>query len=215
MTFEYIFIMLLVFAVVCFVQNMMFTWSSRSRNSGDPSYHRYASWCSNGIYYITNALLTLYIVRTQLWYMLAIQGVIYTFTTAEGSVLMMRHLIKKESGKRKVGTQFTEDEAKMIRTRALVCDTGDGIGTFTTAEIAYLKELAGTKLDTVDELVIESLPGSKPNLSGPVSYSAPIGNVSTAELVVPALSFTEDMTPVINGVSEGTTGMKGTGCNDE
>lgn len=109
------FIMLLVFAIVSFVQNMAFTWSSRSRNSGDPSYHRRASWASNGIYYITNALLTIYIVRTQLWWMLAIQGLVYTITTTEGSVLMMKQLLKREKGKHKVGNQFTEQEVQDIR----------------------------------------------------------------------------------------------------
>jgi hypothetical protein len=34
---------LLLLAVVSFVQTMAFTWVSRSRNSGDPSYHRYAA----------------------------------------------------------------------------------------------------------------------------------------------------------------------------
>lgn len=155
--------MLAVFGVVCFVQNMAFTWSSRSRNSGDPNYHRFASWASNGIYYITNALLTLYIVRTQQWWMLAIQGAVYTFTTAEGSVLMMRILLNKEKGKHKVGNQFTPEELKLIRERALFVDTGDGNGTFTPEEIAKLKELTGTVLDTVDEVVTESFP---PELCG-------------------------------------------------
>jgi hypothetical protein len=154
-------LLLLGFGAVSFVQNMAFTWSSRSRNSGDPNYHRKASWCSNGIYYITNALLTIYIIKTQLWWMLAIQGLVYTITTAEGSVLMMRRLIAKEKGKRAVGggnAVFTVAEGDMIRQRALFVDTGDGTGTFTSAELAALKELVGTKLETVDEIVTESIP---------------------------------------------------------
>jgi hypothetical protein len=172
-------LMLLGFGIVSFVQNMAFTWSSRSRNSGDPDYHRKASWCSNGIYYITNALLTIYIIHTQLWWMLAIQGLVYTLTTAEGSVLMMKRLIKTEKGKQKVGNQFTTEEATLIRQRMLLVDTGDGVGTFTTAELAQLKELCGTKLETVDELVIESSPGSKPDFTGKVVYTTPTGDVST------------------------------------
>ena len=99
--------LLLPFAVVCFIQNMAFTWSSRSRNSGDPNYHRFASYASNGVYYITNALLTIYIIRelNQSMMALVISGIIYTLSTAEGSVLMMRLMLKYESGKRQVGAR--------------------------------------------------------------------------------------------------------------
>ena len=48
---------LLVLAVVSFIQNMAFTWTSRSRNSGDPKYHRYAAWCSNGIWLACHLLV--------------------------------------------------------------------------------------------------------------------------------------------------------------
>ena len=99
MSFWFYVIMLAVFGAVCFFQNAAFTWSSRSRNSGDPSYHRKASWASNGVYYITNALLTIYIVKTQVWWMLALQGLIYTVMAAEGSVFMMRRLLVREKGK--------------------------------------------------------------------------------------------------------------------
>jgi len=99
--------LLLPFAIVCFIQNMAFTWSSRSRNSGDPNYHRFASYASNGVYYITNALLTIYIIRelNQSMMALVISGIIYTLSTAEGSVLMMRLMLKYESGKRQVGAR--------------------------------------------------------------------------------------------------------------
>lgn len=111
---------LLGFAFAAFLQNMAFTWSSRSRASGDPNYHRYASWCSNGVYYITNALLTLYIVKTGGLAALALQGVIYTIVTAEGSVWMMKILLRKETGKRKVGAGqdvalFTKAEGDALR----------------------------------------------------------------------------------------------------
>jgi hypothetical protein len=55
-------------------------------------------------------------------------------------------------------SSFTETEAALIRTRALIVDTGDGVGTFTTEEIGKLKELAGTVLETVDEIVTQSFP---------------------------------------------------------
>lgn len=97
---------LLTYGAVCFVQNMMFTWSSRSRNSGDPSYHRRAALSSNGIYWLCNLLITLFIVRWQSRpVLLALSGLVYVISTAEGSVLMMKILLKRESGKRVVGAR--------------------------------------------------------------------------------------------------------------
>jgi archaellum biogenesis protein FlaJ (TadC family) len=108
--------LLIPFGIISYAQNAAFTWSSRSRNSKDPSYHRYASLCSNGVYFLTNAALTLFIVKYQIWWMLALQGLVYTVTTAEGSVLMMKILLKREKGQHRVGNQFTEDEAASLRT---------------------------------------------------------------------------------------------------
>ncbi len=104
-----------IFTVCCLVQNAMFTWSSRSRNSGDPNYHRFAAWASNGIYFVTNALVTLYIVKFHGVGALLLQGILYTIAASEGSVYMMRKLLKNEAGKRKVGNQFTEEEVLAIR----------------------------------------------------------------------------------------------------
>jgi putative flippase GtrA len=92
--------------IVAFVQNMAFTWVSRSRNSGDPGYHRYAAICSNGVWFITQ----LFILSTLLpaltvgeWWKVILTGVVYIVATTEGSVYMMRILLKKETGKRRVG----------------------------------------------------------------------------------------------------------------
>jgi len=93
-------------AIVAFLQNMAFTWVSRSRNSGDPNYHRYAAICSNGIWYVTNILITMQVwqsVKTGNWWNMVAVGVVYVVATTEGSVLMMKILLKKETGKRKVG----------------------------------------------------------------------------------------------------------------
>lgn len=157
------------FSALSFVQNMAFTASSRSRNSGDPSYHRWCAYMSNGVYYITNALLTVYIIKYGALWQLAVQGIAYTFSTAEGSVLMMKKMIEKEKGKRAVG-KFTEEEAAMIRTRALFVDTGDGVGTFTTDELTKLKELIGSKVEIVEEIVTESLPTSGTGTPGPGDF---------------------------------------------
>jgi hypothetical protein len=98
--------MLLAFAGLAFVQNMAFTWVSRSRNSGDANYHRYAAWCSNGIWLLTNGVIFSYLSRAIAsgdftWLLVA--GVVYIVATTEGSVLMMKLLLKTETGKRKVG----------------------------------------------------------------------------------------------------------------
>jgi hypothetical protein len=72
------------------------------------------------VYYITNALLTVYIIRNQAWWALLIQGFVYTLATAEGSVLMMKKMLVREKGKRSVGAgqdiaQFTQAEATALR----------------------------------------------------------------------------------------------------
>lgn len=92
--------------VVAFVQNMAFTWVSRSRNSGDANYHRWAAICSNGIWFITQLLIINQVWPALVngeWWRIAVTGAVYVAATTEGSVLMMRILLKTESGKRKVG----------------------------------------------------------------------------------------------------------------
>lgn len=94
--------------VVAFIQNMAFTWVSRSRNSGDPGYHRYAAWCSNGIWFAANVLIWRQVwsaIETGEWWRLAVAGVVYVIATSEGSVLMMRILLKTEKGKQRVGAR--------------------------------------------------------------------------------------------------------------
>lgn len=91
---------------MCFIQSMTFTWSGRSRNSGDPSYHRYASWASNGTFFLTNSFMTVTVVNainSGDYVYAALAGLVYLLATAEGSVLMMKILLKTEKGKRRVG----------------------------------------------------------------------------------------------------------------
>ncbi|MCK5641272.1 MAG: hypothetical protein KAJ19_10760, partial [Gammaproteobacteria bacterium] len=91
-----------------FVRNMAFTWVSRSRNSGDPSYHRYAAWCSNGIWFVANILIWKQVwtaLQTGEWWHLVAAGVAYVIATTEGSVFMMKQLLKTEKGKRRVGAR--------------------------------------------------------------------------------------------------------------
>lgn len=115
-------LMMLAFAATCYVQNMTFTASSRSRNGGDPSYHRKAALASNGVYWITNLLLTLFIVDYvhHNKVLLVVSGLLYTVATAEGSVLMMKLLKKKETGKRLVAT--ADDIARLEGTITRLAD---------------------------------------------------------------------------------------------
>lgn len=107
--------MLLLLGISCLFQNAAFTWSSRSRNSGDPDYHRKAAWASNSVYFITNVIATLYIIKFGGLWMLTLQGLVYTITASEGSVFMMKWLLAREKGKQKPGNQFTEEEAEVLK----------------------------------------------------------------------------------------------------
>jgi len=99
---------LAVLAVVAFLQNMAFTWVSRSRNSGDPAYHRWAAYCSNTVWLICHLLVWKHIWGafqandiTKLIPMIAV----YAIATSEGSVFMMKKLLKTERGSRRVGSR--------------------------------------------------------------------------------------------------------------
>ncbi len=110
---------LILLGVISFIQNMAFTWTSRSRNSGDPAYHRFAAWSSNGIWFATYATLLSIIwepIQNGDIGTLAIAGVVYVLCTTEGSVFMMRILLGhvhipvlsrllQEKDKRQVGSR--------------------------------------------------------------------------------------------------------------
>lgn len=85
-------------AVLGYVQNMAFTWSSRTRNQNDPALHRYAAWCSNGVWFLMQ--MTIWgsiwtgLTQNNPW-VVALTGLVYTVSTTEGSVKMMELLIKR------------------------------------------------------------------------------------------------------------------------
>lgn len=111
-------LLLLALAIVSFVQNMAFTFTSRSRNSGDPEYHRYASWGSNGIWLLNQIFLVKIIwepVMNGDWLQVFLAAIVYIIFTTEGSVYMMRIMLGRtknallnkwfaEKGSRKVGS---------------------------------------------------------------------------------------------------------------
>jgi len=101
-------IYLLILGVMAFIQNMAFTLVSRSRNSGDPGYHRYCAWGSNGIWFMCQVLIVKSVwtaINLGQWWYVICAGLIYTLFTTEGSVLMMKYLLKTEKGKRRVGAR--------------------------------------------------------------------------------------------------------------
>jgi len=102
------FLMLCTIAVVGFVQNMAFTWVSRSRNSGDPEYHRKAAYCSNSIWFLCQVFILATVwpaVTSGEFWKVAVTMLVYAAATSEGSVFQMRRMLKTETGKRRVGAQ--------------------------------------------------------------------------------------------------------------
>lgn len=102
------FVLLVLIAPVLFLQNMAFTWVSRSRNGGDVGYHRYAAWCSNGIWYVTQLFILSTVIPAlitgDLWRII-MTAIVYIVATTEGSCFMMARLLKTEKGKRQVGAR--------------------------------------------------------------------------------------------------------------
>lgn len=105
----------LILFVVSFIQNMFFTWVSRSRNSGDPKKHAVASVFSNGIWFACNYFILFPEImkafeKDDLENKLIIMC-IYIAGTTLGSVVMMKialgHFgnvpLLTETGKAKVG----------------------------------------------------------------------------------------------------------------
>src|SRR5210317_1372203 len=99
---------LVLLACICFVQNMAFTWSGRSRASGDVQHHAMAALFSNGTWFLAQIF-----VWKSLWQslttgnhaLLILTGVTYVVFTAAGSALMMQIMLRTETGKRRVGAR--------------------------------------------------------------------------------------------------------------
>ena len=108
-------IWLLAIAPVAFIQNMTFTLVSRSRNSADPDYHRKCAWLSNGTWFICYVLIMKNIwdpIMQGNYFHVFLALIIYTAATAEGSVVMMKRLLKTEKGARRVGARLDKGGEK-------------------------------------------------------------------------------------------------------
>jgi len=116
---------LLLLIPIPFLQNMAFTWVSRSRQGGDPDYHRYAAWSSNFVWILTQSFIASNVytpithmmdsgINIQSIVKIILTFVVYAIATSEGSVMMMKINLGKvkvptflnfliEKGKRQVG----------------------------------------------------------------------------------------------------------------
>jgi hypothetical protein len=94
---------LLLLALVSMVQNMAFTASSRSRNSGNPPYHYQVATISNSIWFVTSFFLILDSVQHASFFIKVVTMIVYTLSTSYGSMLQMEVMLNKEDGKNKVG----------------------------------------------------------------------------------------------------------------
>lgn len=95
-------------ASVAFVQNLAFTAVSRSRNSGDVLHHAKWSVASNGVWFVTQFLIWGSVwdsVKSGDYWHILTAGIVYTTATSLGSVAMMAHMLKTETGKRRVGAR--------------------------------------------------------------------------------------------------------------
>lgn len=100
--YGYMFVgILIALTAVSFLQNMSFTWVSRSRQGGDPEYHRYAAWSSNGIWMMTQAFIAANVytpISTMVKegidgdsiFKIILTLFVYALATTEGSVNMMK-----------------------------------------------------------------------------------------------------------------------------
>lgn len=102
------YLLIFVLAVMAFIQNMAFTASSRSRNSGNPGYHFKIAIVSNGIWFVCHLL-----VWAQIWgavkafrdtgdflisgIWLLIVAIVYVTSTSLGSAYMMCLMLKKRN----------------------------------------------------------------------------------------------------------------------
>ena len=88
---------LLVLGAVAFIQNMFFTWSSRSRNSGDPGYHRKVAWGSNGVWYLCQMLIIKQVwsaIQAGNMALVALAGLVYVIATSESTGYWLNFISK-------------------------------------------------------------------------------------------------------------------------
>lgn len=115
--------MWLTWAIILMIQNFSFTFVSRARNSGSIKRHVTAALLSNGVWFISQALIfsQLYKIMTGEYGLVAAvgTGLFYTAFTILGSVLAHWLALKTETGMGSVGAnkktkQLTVEEYERL-----------------------------------------------------------------------------------------------------
>lgn len=104
---------MIAFAILCLIQNAVFTAVSRSRNSGDVRHHAKWALASNGIFFLMQIFLmgTIWTsIQTGTYWQIAVAFIVYTLSTAVGSVWMMARMLKTETGAKRVGAGAEPDK---------------------------------------------------------------------------------------------------------
>lgn len=163
-----------VWAVVLVAQNFAFTFVSRARNSGSLSRHLVAGIASNGIWFIGQLMVVgtfMAILSGHFGLLAAVgAGLFYTTFTVIGSLLAHHYALKTEKGASRVGAYkddkaLSKEDVQLIRTRCLLLDNGDGVGTFTIDELGILKGLIA-QTETTKDIQDETIQVSVPDATG-------------------------------------------------
>ena len=98
----------MIWAPLLFCQNAIFTWVSRSRNSGSVKWHGVASIFGNIIFFIIQIFLITTVwdfITGKDWISIALAIGFYTFFTTLGSISAHKFLLWFEKGRQQVGSR--------------------------------------------------------------------------------------------------------------
>jgi hypothetical protein len=101
-------LLLIPLAIAGFLHNVTKVWTARAQTSADVNWARKATYAVNAAWFLTQVFVfsQLWSILTgQNWYLLAATFVVYTISTSEGAVAMMKWLLQREKGKRRVGAK--------------------------------------------------------------------------------------------------------------
>ena len=101
-------LLLIPLAIAAFAQNFTKMWAVRSGTGADVPWHRKAAYSVNASWFLSYVFVFTQIWTSlveQDWVLLSATFVVYTVATSEGSVVMMKWLLVREKGKRRVGAK--------------------------------------------------------------------------------------------------------------
>ena len=91
---------LVILAIASFLQNVTFSWVSRSRNSGDPAHHFRMAIMSNSVWLACSMLVMKHFwdaMESGEWRWMIAMGVVYTIATACGGTWGMIYSLKHDN----------------------------------------------------------------------------------------------------------------------